>query len=610
MSSNNQLNKSSHQLDSSQILVEIQLGLIYYLETILSFFKSLATSALNQINLSINGYFGDSIVFKCKTYFLNNTVRRKRLLEWLNDKLKAPFTPSNFTTDWCDGIRLCALCEVISPGSCPRYDLLNPNNAHNNIKLGLNLIQSYLDVKPNITVKEIYECSSEAKFVHLLSQIKIAYAKKLIKSTGSPWLKLDKLLPNAASTMAKFQNKRKLFSSPTTDFFFNRCSIKGMGLISGVRSRRARFSIFFYDPLPVINLIFEIVGPNGSFSSEKVVAEFNQIIESDDDDDYSNERSAKQLEIKSYDQMQALIIRAAMQQHATDKNLKIPFFYKLFTDHILITYVPLFTGDHFISIIWQGQHVFNSPYTVSIEESEYLDGEITEIGPKFEPGFQYPVCLLKSHRNWPLENMGTVVRTKVVKKSIVANGKEYDYNDFMNSNYREDIHQNPNDTNSLEHVSRKSLSFTESKNSFSNTSKPTKARNQEQREIQNGNGAIDSEKTTTTLERVTKKITKISNRKVSFEKLTNNFAKKIKEKTKIPLLKGSLDNGKEDQRVNKEIPNIKIVEENNFKQSQKCPTLKEMMDQNSKQFNENLNKLKKTLEQNLSQYKTRLETNL
>ena len=178
------------------------------------------------------------------------------------------------------------------------------------------------------------------------------------------------------------------------------------------------------------------------------------------------------------------------------------------------------------------------------------------------------------------------------------------------TDYREDIHQNPNDTNSLEHVSRKSLSFTESKNSFSNTSKPTKARNQEQREIQNGNGAIDSEKTTTTLERVTKKITKISNRKVSFEKLTNNFAKKIKEKTKIPLLKGSLDNGKEDQRVNKEIPNIKIVEENNFKQSQKCPSLKEMMDQNSKQFNENLNKLKKTLEQNLSQYKTRLETNL
>src|SRR5699024_6335890 len=73
---------------------------------------------------------------------------RKRLLDWLHHKLRPPFTPANFTTDWTDGIRLCALCEVISPGACPRYDLLSPANALSNIKLALSLIEAYLNVKP------------------------------------------------------------------------------------------------------------------------------------------------------------------------------------------------------------------------------------------------------------------------------------------------------------------------------------------------------------------------------------------------------------------------------------------------------------------------------
>ena len=90
-------------------------------------------------------------------------------------------------------------------------------------------------------------------------------------------------------------------------------------------------------------------------------------------------------------------------------------------------------GDHLISIIWQGQHILNSPYTVSIEESEYLENEINDIGPKFEPGFQYPLCLLKSHKNSEINYLGTVVRTKIVKQTIVTNGQEYDYNNYFES---------------------------------------------------------------------------------------------------------------------------------------------------------------------------------
>lgn len=124
-----------------------------------------------------------------------------------------------------------------------------------------------------------------------------------------------------------------------------------MGLISGVRSRRSRFSLFYYDPLPKISIIFEIVGPRGSFCSEKVVAEFEAGTSGDYDyqeaydEDYEELQREKQLESKSEEYVQALITRAAMQKKATGNNLKIPFFYKILADHILITYIPLFTGE-------------------------------------------------------------------------------------------------------------------------------------------------------------------------------------------------------------------------------------------------------------------------
>jgi len=68
-----------------------------------------------------------------------------------------------------------------------------------------------------------------------------------------------------------------------------------------------------------------------------------------------------------------------------------------------------------------------------VEESEYLESDVRDIGPKFESGLQYPLCLLKSHQNRAIDEMGTVVRTKVLKKSIVANGKEHDYKNYFQS---------------------------------------------------------------------------------------------------------------------------------------------------------------------------------
>ena len=181
-----------------------------------------------------------------------------------------------------------------------------------------------------MTTKEIHECSSEPKLVQLFSHIEIAHAKKIIKCTWGLKMKNK-------SSVQETESSHPLALS---DFFLNQCYVKGMGLISGVRSRRARFSIYFNKPLPKICLFFDIVGPNESFCTEKIVAELNTFDTEDEE-----KETQKQLDNQSYDQVQWLVMRAAMQKKATEKNLKIPFFYKTFPDHILITYVPLFTGS-------------------------------------------------------------------------------------------------------------------------------------------------------------------------------------------------------------------------------------------------------------------------
>lgn len=54
-----------------------------------------------------------------------------------------------------------------------------------------------------------------------------------------------------------------------------------------------------------------------------------------------------------------------------------------------------------------------------------------DIKPAFELGQQYPLCLLPEQAHRSLDEMGTVVRKKVLKRSIIAGGKEYDFDDYF-----------------------------------------------------------------------------------------------------------------------------------------------------------------------------------
>ena len=65
---------------------------------------------------------------------------------WIKTKLKEPIHVTNFREDWRDGIALCALMEGVIPGSRSRYDLLNSENALDNLNLGLSLVKKHLNI--------------------------------------------------------------------------------------------------------------------------------------------------------------------------------------------------------------------------------------------------------------------------------------------------------------------------------------------------------------------------------------------------------------------------------------------------------------------------------
>jgi hypothetical protein len=134
----------------------------------------------------------------------------------------------------------------------------------------------------------------------------------------------------------------------------------------------------------------------------------------------------------------SLIADALNRRESNEKNLKIPFFYEIFANKIAVTYIPLLKGIHKLSIIWQGQHIMNSPYTVNVEDSGTESERVSQRGAntysstKFVPGLQYPVSALTKGDSLCFEETATVVGRKVLKQVVVVNGKEKVITDHNN----------------------------------------------------------------------------------------------------------------------------------------------------------------------------------
>lgn len=70
---------------------------------------------------------------------------KSAMLAWVNTQIPDQEI-RNFTTDWNDGVALCALVDRIQPGLCPHYATLDGSNQEANCQLGMKLAEEKLGI--------------------------------------------------------------------------------------------------------------------------------------------------------------------------------------------------------------------------------------------------------------------------------------------------------------------------------------------------------------------------------------------------------------------------------------------------------------------------------
>lgn len=72
------------------------------------------------------------------------------LLLWLSNALP-DLNITNFTTDWSDGIALCALVNFCQPGLIPNYRSLDPSDKLRNVTMAMRTAEEKLDIPQSLS---------------------------------------------------------------------------------------------------------------------------------------------------------------------------------------------------------------------------------------------------------------------------------------------------------------------------------------------------------------------------------------------------------------------------------------------------------------------------
>ncbi|CAN7983168.1 unnamed protein product [Ixodes hexagonus] len=312
---------------------------------------------------------------------------KNTLLDWVHTRVKNHPVPDNFSSGWKDGILLCALLDSMYPGSCPRYDLLNADNCLSNAELAFFLLEKHTPIRPEITAEELAEGSPciEKAVRTIVSRLKQISAKtQLQRALGKrPSIKED--TDDSNSLVAK-QN----------------CFAKGMGLILAVRGRKATFNIFTRSTCNFC-IVVEIKGPDNSICKEIIT-----------------NKSPRKKVTKS----------AEGKNNSADEDqqeMKILIEYDIQPGKVAVKYTPVIKGKHQLSIIWHGQHLTGSPFTVNVDDStDYAEDAMLQRQDSTESqssekddkpsvaAVPTPQCQLK----------GRVKRRRVLRRILNVNGQD------------------------------------------------------------------------------------------------------------------------------------------------------------------------------------------
>ncbi|XP_019622919.1 PREDICTED: uncharacterized protein LOC109468979 [Branchiostoma belcheri] len=314
------------------VLLRYLSGLVYFLSCFnpLHYLPQSFTDA-------INGQWSEALL----ALFQTETSRKRQLLRWVQEKVPDKH-PRDWTGSWSDGTLLCALVEALVPGTCPRYDLLNPSQGLNNARLGLKLAERNLGVPQLIAPEEISDSrlqSSDrlARYVSRLRQVSMR-----LESTNS-------------------QSKRVLSPQVSLEDTVVRdiCTVSGSGLTVAEVNREATFNIFARSAT-IIDFEVQIKVPTGQVTSERVrqraglsVETFNQIF---------LEHKRKQ------------VTRTGQKGRPRPRREQDPD--KVYLGFVCthegffqVGYTPKKAGFHLITVLWMGSPVEGCPFRVRVQDS-------------------------------------------------------------------------------------------------------------------------------------------------------------------------------------------------------------------------------------------------
>ncbi|XP_050035060.1 uncharacterized protein [Dermacentor andersoni] len=316
---------------------------------------------------------------------------KKTLLEWVRSRVKNYPVPDNFSSGWKDGILLCALLDSMYPGSCPRYDLLNADNCISNAQLAFFLLEKHTPIRPDITAEELAEGSPniEKAVRAIVSRLKVISAKaQLQQALGKrPSIK-DDGGEDSSSLVAR-----------------KNCFAKGMGLILAVRGRKASFNVFTKSTSNFC-IVVEIRGPDNTVCKEIIT-----------------NKSPRRKVTASSPEADKSALNGAGQD---DKKILIE--YDIHPGMVAVKYTPVLKGKHQLSIIWHGQHLAGSPFTVNVDDStdyaddlllqrqDSVDSQSSEKEDKLYPAPASPTSAAQLK--------GKIKRRRVLRRIVNVNGQD------------------------------------------------------------------------------------------------------------------------------------------------------------------------------------------
>ncbi|CAH1252156.1 FLNC [Branchiostoma lanceolatum] len=316
------------------VLLRYLSGLVYFLSCLnpLHYLPQGFTEALN-------GKWSESVL----AFFQTETSRKRQLLRWVQEKVPDKH-PRDWTGSWADGTLLCALVEALVPGTCPRYDLLNPSQGLNNARLGLKLAERNLGVAQLIAPEEIADSrlqSSDrlARYVSRLRQVSMRMES-----------------PNG-------QSKRVVSPQVSLDDTVVRdiCTVSGSGLTTAEVNREATFNIFARSDT-IIDFEVQIKVPTGQVTSERVrqraglsVETFNQIF----------------LEHKRKHVIQTRTNQKGRPRPRREQDTDKVYvgFVCTHDGFFQVGYTPKKAGFHLITVLWMGSPVEGCPFRVRVQDS-------------------------------------------------------------------------------------------------------------------------------------------------------------------------------------------------------------------------------------------------